>query len=133
MWIIIFRCKARVGNCTLVSVWHPFEIIYQFPNLTMTIYPTLSIPNDLIFEDQNYLELKSYVCFAKIWTDCFRAKCLRLFFFAKISPARSSKEMSNTLWSLRLQTLITYTFVSNKICLDICSLQNYNHTMDPKI
>ena len=24
----IFRCKARVGNCTLVSVWHPFEIIY---------------------------------------------------------------------------------------------------------
>ena len=24
----IFRCKARVGNCTLVSVWHPFENYY---------------------------------------------------------------------------------------------------------
>ena len=29
-YVFFFRFKARVGNCTLVSVWHPFEIVYEF-------------------------------------------------------------------------------------------------------
>ena len=45
----------------------------------MTIYPTLSIPNDLIFEDQNYLELKSYVC--KNLDRLFQGKMLKTVFF----------------------------------------------------
>ena len=129
----IFRCKARVGNCTLVSVWHPFENYYWICPTSPHHKYISNIFHPQMIEDQNYLELKSRVL-CKNWTNCFRAKRFRLFFFfTKISPARSSKEMSNTLWSLRLQTLITSTFVSNKFCLDICSLHKHNHTMDPKI
>ena len=41
----------------------PLKIIIEFvqPHLTITTYPTFSIPNNLIFEDQNYLGLKCHI------------------------------------------------------------------------
>ena len=123
----IFRCKARVGNCTLVSVWHPFEIIHKFVQPHHNCLSNIFHPKWSHIGDQNCLEFKSRgLC--KNLDQLFQDKTV--FFFTKISPARSSKEMSNTLWSLRLQTLITSTFVSNKICFDICSLHKHNHTIN---
>ena len=41
----------------------PLKLFIEFvqPHLTITTYPTFSIPNNLIFEDQNYLGLKSHI------------------------------------------------------------------------
>ena len=109
----------------------PLKIIIEFvqPHLTITTYPTFSIPNDRR-PDLSWIKV---ACALQKLDQLFQGKTLQTVFFTKISPARSSKEKSNTLWSLRLQTLITSTFVSNKFCLDICSLRKHNHTMDPKI
>ena len=108
----------------------PLKLFIEFvqPHLTITIYPTFSIPNDRRPE----LSWIKVACALQKLDQLFQGKTLQTVFFTKISPARSSKEMSNTLWSLRLQTLITSTFVSNKFCLDICSLRKHDHTMDPK-
>ena len=155
----IFRCKARVGNCTLVSVWHPFENYYWICPTSPHHKYISNIFHPQMIEDQNYLELKSRVL-CKNWTNCFRAKRFRLFFsprYLQPDPPRRWATLSD-LWGFKLWLLLhlcqtnfvlifavcisittpwiqKYEIVRQGIsqfCLDICSLHTINQILNPK-
>ena len=136
----------------------PLKIIIEFvqPHLTITIYPTFSIPNDRRPE----LSWIKVACALQKLDQLFQGKTLQTVFFTKISPARSSKEMSNTLWfwgfklwlllhlcqtnfvlifavclSITTPWIQKYEIVRQGIsqfCLDICSLHTINQILNPK-
>ena len=60
----------------------PLKLFIEFvqPHLTITTYPTFSIPNNLIFEDQNYLGLKSHIS-VRFQRTVKCSKCGNFYFF----------------------------------------------------